>query len=234
MKPRARSRSRLAVLAAGVLLAAVPALAADTIDQVDKGWQIRFYAAAVDMEHSTSGLTRPAGTGRGYGTDTGGGLGFNGEYRFSRRLGLDLGVFSGGSVDIEAHTYRAGGAGWVTYDTLTFTPLTVGLDIHLTPASRVDVYVCPLVALIRYGELTTYSDASGFTTAIDFSDDVAPGFAVGLGVPFGDTRWSFQGNITYLDSSLEGRGTNGVRIDSGYDSTIFGVGVGYSFRSRSP
>lgn len=234
MKRRESMKTHLGALTLGALLAAAPALAATAAEPVETGCQIRFYAAAVDMEHSSAGLVRPAGTTRSYGGDTGGGLGVNGEYRFSRRLGVDLGLFSGASVDIEAHTYRAGGTSWVTYDTLTFTPLTVGLDVHLTPDSRVDVYLCPLVALIRYGNLDTFVDSSGWRTGVDFDQDVAPGLAVGLGVPFGQKRWSFQANITYLDSSLEGRGPNGLRIDSGYDSTIFGAGVGYRFKSRSP
>lgn len=232
MQWRQCSKSYLAALATAVALAAAPALAATAADPIETGWQIRFYAAAIDMDHSSAGLTRPAGATRHYGSDTGGGLGVNGEYRFSRRLGIDLGLLSGGSVGVEAH-YRAGGTSWVSYDTLTFTPLTVGLDIHLTPGSRADVYVCPLVALIQYGKLETYAGPNDLGTRIDFDEDIAPGLAVGLGVPFGQGRWSFQANITYLDSTLEGRATNGVRVSSGYDSTIFGAGVGYKFGSRN-
>ncbi len=184
------------------------------------------------MDHSSAGLTRPGGIGRRYETDTGGGLGFNAEYRFSRRLGIDLGLFSGGSVDIEAHTFRAGGTSWVTYDSLTFTPLTAGLDIHLTPDSRVDLYACPMVALIQYGSLSWYDQPDGFATDVDFDEDFALGARLGIGVPFGRSRWSFQANVTYLDTSLKGRGPNGVRIDSGYDSTLFGLGAGYRFRRR--
>lgn len=236
MTPRTRRRRPHWYLAGGLLVAAVVVLAAsasaDTGEEIDTGWEIRFYAAAVDMDHSSAGLTRPAGSRAGYGTSTGGGLGFNAEYRFSRRLGIDLGLFSGGGVDIEAHTFRAGGPSWVTFDTLTFTPLTAGLDIHLTPDSRVDFYVCPMVALVQYGSLTAYNEPGGTSWDIDFDEDFGLGARLGLGVPFGQNRWSFQANLTYFDGSLEGQGANGIRIDSGYDSTIFGLGFGYRFRER--
>lgn len=236
---RAREDRRAWRLAGGPLAVAVLALAASAAAETtaasetsDTGWEIRFYAAAIDMDHSSAGLTRPAGTTRGYDTSVGGGVGFNAEYHFSKRLGIDLGLLTGGNVEIEAHTYRAGGTSWTTYDTLTFTPLTVGLDIHLTPDSPVDFYACPMVALIQYSSVTWYDEPSGTAWDVDFDEDFGLGARLGIGVPFGQNRWSFQANLTYLDSSLEGRGANGVRIDSGYDSTILGLGVGYRFRGR--
>ena len=229
MKQRISSRSKLTAMAVGVLLlvAAMPAAAAT--EPLDTGWRLRFYIAAVDMEHSSDQL----GSTGDFAGDTGGGVGLNAEYRFSRRLGIDVGLFSGGSVDIGVHNFHPGDTGWVTHDTLTFTPLTLGLDIHLTPDERVDFYACPLVAWTHYGRLSSYSGSRGVESEIDFSEDLSFGLRLGLGVPFGQNRWSFQVNATYLDSGLEGRGANGVRIDGGYDSTIFGVGVGYRFGSRA-
>lgn len=216
---------------AGLLLVALAA-ATSASAETDTGWQIRLYAATIDMEHSSAGLTRPGGATAGFDGDVGGGVGVNAEYRFSRRLGVDLGFFSGGNVGIEAHAYRIGDTSWVTHDTLTFTPLTAGLDVHLTPGSRVDVYACPLVALIQYGELAIRTGPSGLRTGIDLEEDFALGATLGLGVPFGQ-RWSLQANVTYLDSSLKGSGANGVRIANGYDSSIFGLGLGYRFGRRA-
>ncbi len=218
-----------AAAALGLLLAVAPAPAGAADDPVDTGWRLRFYAGAVDMQHSSAGLNRPGGSSAAFDGDVGGGLGVNAEYRFSRRLGIDLGVFNGANVGIEAHTYRAGDTSWVSYDTLTFTPVTVGLDIHLTPEDRVDLYAAPLLAVIQYGELTMAAGPHSFRTGIDFDEDLALGAALGIGVPFGGDRWSFQANVTYLDSDLKGRGANGVRIESGYESTIFGLGFGYRF-----
>ncbi len=216
-------------LPVGLLLLAVMVLAPGASATTDSGWQIRFYAAAIDMEHD-SAPDRPDGF--GFDMDAGAGAGFNAEYRFSRRLGVDLGVLSGAGVDVAHYRTFAGNSGWVTSETLTFTPFTVGLDIHLTPDARVDVYACPLVALVQYGGLAVRSGPTGVSTDWDFDEDLAVGATLGLGVPIGQRRWSFQANLTYLDSSLEGRGSNGSRFDGGYDSTVFGLGFGYRFGGK--
>jgi opacity protein-like surface antigen len=218
----------------GILLVAValglPAAApADTaaVDDAysDTGWRLRFYAAAIDFDDNTGQLDRG-----GYGIDVGGGLGVNAEYRFSRRLGLDLGVIAGGGVDIQTRPVHYGSASWYTHDTLSFTPLTAGLDIHLTPDNRVDLYVCPLVALIQYGGLVVRSGPGGVTTHFDLDSDFGVGAALGIAVPFHEqAQWSFNANLLYLDSSLDGNSQNGLRLDGDYDATIFGLGVGYRF-----
>lgn len=195
----------------------------------ESGWSLRFYAAAIDFDHSSEGLNRPGGR-VGYTIDTGGGLGLNAEYRFARRFGVDLGLLAGAGVGIEASTLRSGSQNWVTYDEVSFTPLTAGVDIHLTPGRRVDVRVCPMVAWVNYGSYAVATSFGGTTfTSVEVDNDLAPGIALGLGVPFGDKDWSFQANLMYLNTDLNGTGSNGVRVDSGYDATAFGVGFGYRF-----
>ena len=157
-------------------------------------------------------------------------MALNGEYRFSRHLGVDLGAMAGGGVDLVAQTYQGGHPTGLTYDTVGFTPLTAGLGIHLTPDSRVDVSVCPLLAWVRYGNLSVATGPPGFArTSVHFDDDLALGAALGLGVPFGERRWSFEANVTYIDSAMSGRGQHGIRVDEDFDVTSFGVGFGYRF-----
>lgn len=218
-------------LVLGVAAALVFALVAGASAESDRGWQIRFYAAAIDMNDDPTGPNRAGGS--SFDLDVGGGLGFNAEYRFSPRLGLDLGILSGAGVDVETGATRAGNWGFVNHESVTFTPLTAGLDIHLIPDARVDVYVCPLVALVQYGGLAVRSGPTGVRTEWDFDEEFAFGAGLGIGVPFGRNerrqRWSFQANLTYLESSLNGSNGDASRITSDYDSTIFGLGFGYRF-----
>ena len=218
-----RRGNHLGILAAACAVAFICMSAASALAETEPGWQIRFYAAAIDMDDGSSGAT--------YGLDVGGGIGFNAEYRFTPRLGLDLGILAGAGVDIGTTwtEYR----GWTRADTVTFTPLTAGLDIHLNPDGRVDVYACPMVALIQYGGLTVRTGPTGTRTAWDFDEDFAVGAGLGVGVPFGRDRWSFQASLTYLESSLNGNSDNGLSLDSSYDSTIFGFGFGYRFGQRA-
>jgi hypothetical protein len=205
----------------GVVLALPGNASAEVPARAEAGWQIRFYAAAIDMDDGTSDAS--------FDVDIGGGVGFNAEYRFSPRFGVDLGVLSGAGIDIAAGRTWAGDLNWVTHDTVTFTPLTAGLDIHLTPDARVDLYACPMVALVQYGGFAVRSGPNGVRTEWDFDEDFALGATLGLGVPLGGERWSFQTSLTYLETSIDGSSNNGLRLGADYDSTIFGFGLGYRF-----
>ena len=222
---------RIRHLSAALFLITVLTLATGASAGTDLGWQIRFYAAAIDMNDGSGGAGRAGGA--GFDLDVGAGLGFNAEYRFTPRFGLDLGILGGAGVDVETGTTWAGNQGWITNDTVTFTPLTAGLDIHLTPAARVDLYARPMVALVQYGGLVVRSGSAGIETDWDFAEDLAVGAALGLGVPFGGNHWSFQTSLSYLKSDIDGSSSNGLKITSGYDSTIFGFGLGYRFGQRA-
>lgn len=217
-----RSRPHRARLAGALLVAAV-GLMGPASAQADaaNGWRLRFYAASIDFNSSES---RPR-----YDLDIGFGLGVNAEYRFSPRVGVDLGVLGGAGVDVAWHEFQIGEATVVTHDTLTFTPLTAGLDVHLTPRNRVDVYLGPLLGWVQYGSLQVRTGSTGVTTGVRFDEDLAIGATLGVAVPFGERRWSFNASLTYLDSRLDGSGQNGVTLSQSYDATIFGLGFGYRF-----
>ena len=225
----------------GLLLAAVAVLALPGLGWADAetetepatatepetyaGWRLRFQAASVDISND-SGTTGQGGT---FDMDVGGGVGANAEYRFNRRLGIDLGVLAGAAVDLSVHSAQFGGATFLAHDTLAFTPWTVGLDVHLTPDSRVDLFFCPMLAWIHYGGVFVRTGPGGVAVSgIDIDDDLAPGAGLGLGVPFGSQRrWSFNANLTYLDSELSGAGSGGYRVNDDHDLTMFGLGFGY-------
>lgn len=208
--------------ALAVLVLAWPA-AAMAAAPVEPGWRIRVSLSTIDFDSSLAGSS-------GYGIDIGGAVGINGEYRFNRRLGLDLGAFAGGGVDVVGHRSWIGWAEYDIYDTMSVSGITAGLDIHLTPDSRVDLYVCPMVAVMQFGGLWFETRDHHLGAAIDFDEDLAVGAGLGLGVPFGEhSRWSFNASLTHLESTLNGGDRNGLRLDESYDATLFGLGFGYRF-----
>lgn len=232
--PRRSWLAGLALAAVAVLILAAPGWAdtetetatdVETETETYTGWRLRFQAASIDFDNDSG----PVGQGGSFDMDVGGGVGANAEYRFNRRLGIDLGVLAGAGVDMSVRAVHAGGATVLVHDTLVFTPWTVGLDVHLTPDSRVDLYFCPMLAWIHYGGLFAHAGSAGVVVAgIDIDDDFAPGAGLGLGVPFGSQRrWSFNANLTYLDSELSGTGSAGYRVDDDHDLTMFGLGFGY-------
>jgi hypothetical protein len=224
------SRSRRSLGAASLLilvLAASATRAQSPVDEIEPGWRVRFYAASIDFD-SIGGYHR--GSRPDYDLDIGFGFGLNGEYRISRRLGIDLGVLGGAAVDV-AFTEAANGEWvWTEYETLTFTPISAGLDIHLTPDKNVDLYVRPMLAWIRYGGLEVHTSSGWSRTTVEFEEDIGVGISLGLDVPFGRReRWFFAANLSHLESELRGRNWNSGSMFGDYDATILGFGVGYQF-----
>lgn len=210
------------VLAAGAWLAG-PAGAAESDSAFEPAWRLRFQVSSIDFDGNFSG-------GSGYDVDVGGAVSVNAEYRFSPRLGLDLGALAGGGVDLASRSAWLGYAEWHVYDTLTFNALTAGLGIHLTPDSRVDFSICPMVAMMQYGGLVVETGAGRVATGVDFDEDLAFGASLGLAVPFGERRsWTFNANLTRLESTMNGSGSGGLRVEEDYDATLFGLGFGYRF-----
>ena len=215
-----RANRWLAALAALALAWPATALAAAPIEP---GWQIRVSVSSMDFDSNLA-------AGSGYGIDIGAAVGVNAEYRFNRRLGLDLGAFAGGGVDVIGHRSWIGWAEYDVYDTMSVAGLTAGLDIHLTPDSRVDLYVCPMVAVMQFGGLWFEVGDHRLATAVDFDEDLAVGAGLGLAVPFGERRkWSFNANLTHLESTLNGGDHGSLRVEEDYDATMFGLGFGYRF-----
>ena len=219
------------VLMAAVMLAiawpvapvAADSLSATTGSEPETGWRLRFAIASMDFHSNLN-------SGSGYGIDIGAAAAVNGEYRFNRRLGLDLGAFGGGGVDVVSHRSWIGWSHVDVYDTMSVSGLTAGLDIHLTPDSRVDLYVCPMVALMQFGGLVFDVEPRHVVTAVDFDEDLAVGASLGLGVPLGERRvWSFNAFLTHLESTLNGNGHQRLRIEEEYDVNMLGVGFGYRF-----
>ena len=226
----ARLRVNRVLMAAAMLAlaGAVAPAAADSLSttmpaEPETGWRLRFAVASMDFHSNLN-------PGSSYGIDIGAAAAVNAEYRFNRRLGLDLGAFGGGGVDVVSHRSWIGWSHADVYDTMTVSGLTAGLDIHLTPDSRVDLYICPMVALMQFGGLVFDVEPRHVVTAVDFDEDLAVGASLGLGVPLGTRRaWSFNAFLTHLESTLNGNGHRDLRVEEDYDVNMLGLGFGYRF-----
>ncbi len=204
-----------------LLVLALAPLATAAAD-VEPGWRLRLSFASMDFDSNLNGAS--------YGIDIGAAAAVNAEYRFNRRLGLDLGAFGGAGVDVVSHRSWIGWANVDVYDTMTVNGLTAGLDIHLTPDSRADLYICPMVAMMQFGGLVFEVGPNRVATGVDFDEDLALGASLGLDLPFGDRRaWSFNAYLTHLESTLNGSARSSLRIEEDYDVNMLGLGVGYRF-----
>lgn len=218
-----RNRVSPALVALAVLALVWTAAPATADVDPELGWRLRFSVAAIDFHSNLDSRS-------GYGIDIGGALAINGEYRFNRRFGLDLGAFGGSGVDVRGQRTWINWAEFDVYDTMSVSGLTAGVDIHLTPDSRVDLYICPMVALMQFGGLAFEAGPQRLRTAVEFDEDLAVGASLGLAVPLGELRkWSFSANLTHLESTLDGHDHGDLRIQEDYDVTMYGLGFGYRF-----
>lgn len=227
---RTRLFDSAVVVTAGlvVVLAAAPRAA----NAGDRKWQLRVAGLSVDSGRPYVDVS--PGDGVSIGTNLGVGIGVDLEYRLSRRLGVDFGVLSaatgfGTSLNIDW-------TGVILRSGITMTPVTAGLNVHLTPDSRFDLYAGPMVAYVMYSGFSLDIGSlfeAGYRSESDF------GFGANLGVDLklGKGRWSLNANIRHLATTLEVR-PSGSRYTKGIvagtattslDPTIFSLGVGFRF-----
>jgi outer membrane protein W len=225
MNSTRRFRSVAQVAAVFLLFAVTQPTAGFT---ADRPWLIRVAGVSVDSDaHEVEVI----GTGEGLSISTGSGFGFglDLEYRVSHRLGVDFGVLSaapsvGTSVDVGWKSIGISASAGVT-----MTPITAGLNVHLTPDNRLDVYLGPLVAYVVY-EGFTLTAGPGLSESFSSENDVGFGANLGVDVDLDNNgRWTFNAAIKYIDSTLEGQPSDGDAGRTDFDPTIVGFGFGYRF-----
>lgn len=157
--------------------------------------------------------------------DSGGGVGVAAEYRFSRRLGVEFGVLAAASVDLSSGIF--GPVFDNTVEIASFTPVTVGLDVHLTPGKAVDLYLGPQLSWVGYSGVNVSTGLGGTNSSLDLDSDVGPGAIVGVDVPIGQKGWLFQANFRMIDTNMKRGGTSPLDVE--FDPRIFSLGFGYRF-----
>ena len=191
----------------------------------DDPWIFRF--AVVSMNPTGDNFDVPeTGESFSYQSSSGVGIALDFEYRASRRLGIDFGVISASpgftvAVDAEPTSVSA-------KTDIRVTPIYAALNIHLTPDSRFDLYIGPMVAYVTYDHFVLVADPDlreGFSAEEGFGF----GAILGLDIGLGSGRWSLVTAIRYLDTTLEASPDDGGVGKTDFNPTIFSVGFGYRF-----
>jgi len=161
--------------------------------------------------------------------DDGSGFGLALEYRATRRLGIEaLALFADLDVDVRLHPLDPPGPDATETRQVSSDLFGVGLNLHLTPGRWIDVYVGPLVARVRYGDLRSH--AGGFGYAADFDDDTALGITLGADLPLGRSgAWAVTAALRQLWSTAAVTGTNN-EVD--VDPLIASAGFAYRWSGR--
>lgn len=106
---------------------------------------------------------------------------------------------------------------------VSVTPLTAGVNFHLTRQSRIDLYAGPTIGYVLYGDLGIGEEK------LPIDDDFTWGAVVGVDVPLGEKGWMFTGAVRYLDTEASpedlGPGDNALDVSP----WIVQVSAGYRF-----
>ncbi|NNE20091.1 MAG: hypothetical protein HKN10_16595 [Myxococcales bacterium] len=197
-----------------------------TRDAVAASWVFRFFGASADAagdslmvgptRQNPSDLLSPfVTTKRMIGDGTGFGLGI--ERLLGPRLGVELdalflGLDGNRIVDI--------GDDWtMSSPGVDLDAISVGLNIHLTPEKKYDVFVGPFVSSVSYGD-------SGFNvTEPGFGSELGFGAKLGADWYFGwQSKWALGTAIRYLPITA---GDDGNEFD--VDPLVGTVGLGFRF-----
>ncbi len=211
----------LALALTGAASAAVP--------EQEEGWRIRANGFWVDG----GGIERTDVPHFWYSSDdAGAGLGVNGEYRISPYLGVEMGLMAGAETDMVFVASTGPEGTFLASDTLAMSAVCAGLNVHLSPNTRADVYLGPMVAYVNYENIAAGSFGPGpidrYYAEVRFENDLAFGASLGLDVPVGKGGWLFNANVRYIASELDGSGP-GPRQTVDHDPLFVGVGFGYRF-----
>jgi outer membrane protein W len=227
----------LMVVVAGLPLApALPAMAGDekpaevaTVSEEEpaepakvrqRNWRLRFFGA---IAGDNGGVVVTSGDPyAGVSVNGGGGVGVNFEYRYSPRMGFEMGAMAvGGNVRVGVgRGYRRYGAG---VEVNGYLPLTFALNYHpLKNSEIVDLYVGPLVASTFLGSVGV-----GPGVVAESRVDFGLGANLGIDINFGRrSRWSFNSGFKYI-ANVSNSGDRDTRWD--FDPLIFSFGFGFKF-----
>lgn len=220
----------LACLAAGSI--ALPAAAANG------QWYLRAQAVWVrpDLDWQTSPAPGDLVT---IDADDAFGLSVSGEYQVSDLLGVDLGVMRAVPDILVRSEDRALGLSVSATDGMTMTPLSIGLNFHLTPSQRYDLYLGPYLAYVLYSDLewrvNETIDVGGVPVVIDetlrmsVANDLAYGAVAGADIPLGANGWYFSAALKYMATELDATSSEGDSENLSLDPLIVTLGVRYSF-----
>ena len=189
-------------------------------------WILRGYGAQVNPGGDRVKQARADNSERfAWDTSDGTGLGLGLERVLGCRLGLEIAALF---ADLDSQLEYDTATDWVHDDQdISFRPLTLGLNYHLTPDSRVDVFIGPFIGLAQFDDATYNVLGRSFT--VDADDTFTWGLQLGVDIPFvADGPWAFTGAVKYFDLDLEGSGLL-QDFEVGIDPTVLAAGIAYRF-----
>ncbi len=182
-------------------------------------WRLRTELAAFDptghITESAQGVTEVHRE-----LETAGAIGLTIEYRHSYYFGLNIGLLRSRSFSANQSTSNE------PAQIGNVTPLTAGLNFHLTPENPIDAYIGAFVAWVNYGD-ATFNNA-GTNQRVRIGSDYGWGLIAGADIPLGRRGWTMHGSFRYLKTRLQSD-AGPLQVQGDINPIIVSVGIGFRF-----
>lgn len=185
----------------------------------ERKWRMRLMIAAV----GDGGFALSSGGNHGdyVGTRGGGGVGINFEYRYSPKMGFEMGALALAS-NVGVWAKRDYYHDWGSVGLESFVPLTFALNYHPLKKTEVfDLFVGPLVSTTFYSNIGVGSAWGG--AGVQSGVNIGLGVSLGADLNLGKSRWSLNAGLKYL--ALTGGGNSDIDLDP----LMMTFGVGFKF-----
>jgi len=215
------TQKALRIAVTSIVGAALLLAPAGSAEAGERKWRLRVVGAVVGGD---GGFTLATGDYGPFGTivEGGAGVGVNFEYRYSKKMGFEMGAMAvGASLGVRSGSAKTGLYGGV--DIGGFVPLTFALNYHPLKEGAFDLYVGPLLTSTFYSNLGVggpWRHGVELRSGVEFGLGGTLGFDVNLG----RSRWSLNSGLKYIALSSNGSG-GGVN----FDPLIFSFGFGFRF-----
>jgi outer membrane protein W len=194
---------------------------AESPEPRERKWRMRIIGAVAGDDNGVL-VTSSRHTHTGVSINGGGGVGVNFEYRFSPRMGFEIGAMAvGGTVSVGA------GKGYGPYNAGVevngYLPVTFAFNYHpIKQPEVVDFFFGPLAAF-------TFLSAVGVGPGVYIESyaDLGLGANLGVDINFGkNSRWSFNTGFKYI-SNVTSDEDRDSRLE--FDPLLFTFGIGFKF-----
>ena len=184
-----------------------------------RNWRVRF-TGAVAADDNGIIATSVTSSGTSVSVSGGAGVGVNFEYRYSPRMGFEMGAMAlGGGVFAGVDKHRRYHSG---VEVGGYVPLTFALNFHPIKDSEVfDFYVGPLAASTIVGGVWIGGDVN-VGSRVDLGLGANLGFDINLGKR---SRWSLNSGIKYIANVTDSRDDSRIA----FEPLIWTFGFGVKF-----
>lgn len=210
------------------LLGVVSTTGLITLTQVAKAepsstWSLKASIALVDAE-DTFTVENVAGGTTVAGGNAGIGVLLALEYRWSEKLGIELGTLYAKSPDLNDQSETGDSLG----EGPSFQPIYAGINYYFAQTTSVDVYAGPRFALVHFADFSLNTDTGRRDYSVD--SEVAWGAAAGIVYHPGNMPWRFTAEATYLQVDMHiTPGSGGEPRRTAFNPFTASFGVAYAF-----